>query len=482
MRKISVFIASLSVWGGVLSCSSNALAPEETACQSVLAGIDVTRTSISDGNKVLWTPGDALSLYDSGSGTGAVFTSSLNSESPTAEFKGNGAQKGPDGYYYAVYPAGAVSGWSGDVALFTIPNVQTAVKGQAPAGTMVMAARAESLDKGMMFSHKAAYVKFTVDGNTEPFVSFSVIPTVGKNISGGFKITMGTDAMALSNDGNAKRYQYVELRTADGNPFTAGTWYVAMYPGTYDEGLDFQFKDKDGGVCSVKGKGEKISVYGGDVLDLGTVKGLEMVNYSNLIGSVYDKDGDKGVIWKVDPAKGTALLLSAWSSPGRIKFCSGDATKLSGIAKDSDDGAANTAAILASDLYKNGGLTWAVTNCTEGNNGFGKGWYLPARYQLSELYDTYYGLPAGTSKAGKTSKEDISGRMDKTVKKAFDDAMASLGGVPVDTAGDSTGLWSSSLNSAADDAYMTRFNTTLYSQHKPTSDTQYVRCVKEIKL
>lgn len=478
MNRIQLAIVLLASCGTVLSCSQDRMAPESGA-QRFTAGIDATRTSITDGVNVVWTPGDVISVYDGK--TGASFVSELSAPSLSASYTGSGAKKGADGFYYAVYPCGAVYSWNDATAFYTIPNVQTAVEGQAPAGTMVMSARTSDLEKGMMFSHKAAYVRFTVDGSTEPFVSFQVVPVVGKNISGGFKINMSTESMSLSNDGNSTRYQYVELRTSDGKPFAKGTWYVALYPQTFDEGLIFRFTDADGCVCSV-GKGDKITLAGGDVLDIGTVKGLKMVNYTGMIGNAYDKDGDKGVIFKVDPAKGTATILSAWSTPKSVEFCSGDASALAGTAKDADNGAANTAAILASDLYRNGGLTWALTNCAAGNNGFGEGWYMPARYQLSDLYDAYYGLEPGTSKAGGTSKEDISGKMNAAAKNKFDDAMASFGALTIDKAGDSTGIWSSTLNSASTDAWIVRFNATLYTQHKTFTSSQYVRCMKDVKL
>lgn len=206
---------------------------------------------------------------------------------------------------------------------------------------------------------------------------------------------------------------------------------------------------------------------------------------AEIIGSVYDKNGDKGVIWQADASTHTATIVSAWVSPKQVAWSTAEFAELGGKSHANNGGYNNAVEIAASKYYNNSGekVSWAFDECRKAENGFGEGWYLPARYELNNLFDAYYGVPEGTMLKSGTRKEDISGMVSQETKERFDASMKELGGEPLDQAGEKTGLWSSTLCNNGVEAWITRFSPLAYTTHKTVLDNRYyVRCMKKVTL
>lgn len=199
-----------------------------------------------------------------------------------------------------------------------------------------------------------------------------------------------------------------------------------------------------------------------------------------MVGTVYDKKGDKGIICKYEECTHTATIVSAWSSKDPVAFSDNAHEDLAGISHTNASGLKNTGDLVASKAYKaKKNEAWAVDICKTA----GEGWYLPSRYELNSLFDAYYGLPEGTMLESGTRKTDITSAADMDVKARFDASAAALGGTPIDNAGDKSGLWSSTVCNSGVEVWITRFIPQAYSSHKPVQeDRYYVRCMKKVTL
>ena len=293
MNKTKIFlisaIALLSV-AALPSCSKSDPTPPPVPDTPVvpetgtvaLESIKVTAPepvkATEDGTSVVWSEGDNLALY---TGNDASLTSSSKyvfKENTTFTHDGKSADPyKEDGYFYAVYPASALSQWGeqGEKSCYVqVPEQQTATTNGYPADATVLAGG--GTEENITMHHITAYFKFTIDASSSDVSSVELKTAAnsflyGKAIVGG--IGAGVPVASTTFSKNEPRNS-VKLSAPAGKTFAPGSYYIAILPCEISGEVSVYFRTNDSRFAVKKIKGP-IKFESGKAYDYGKVEGLE---------------------------------------------------------------------------------------------------------------------------------------------------------------------------------------------------------------
>lgn len=405
MKKNNIFYACAAAALVFASCQKEAPAPEMPQAEGmnvITATTLSTKTTTQDGVNVLWENGDQISLYtriwneetSKYDANWCEYMTTLDAPSSTATFvKDETNTKAPDmssGKFLAVYVKGAsIVGQSRDHYCQLALGKEIKVKNGGDFAASVMVAASETPQ--FQFSHLVSYIKFVVDENTTPFRKLTVSSAnpdevVVSRITVDFKEGNLTSVLAT---GKSQDSETVIVTTDDDADFAPGTYYVAINPATYAEGLKFTFEN-DKYISYAVTTPSNVVMEAGDVANMGTIGTLEFVEEETPagVGSVYAENGNNlGVVFWVDetdPAKGKIISGASTS----LKWGNGTAKVYDWAADvNTDDGMANQAYVLG---LEGSSVTEypAVYFCKD----MGEGWRLPTISEMESLILTYYGI------------------------------------------------------------------------------------------
>lgn len=405
MKKNNIFYACAAAALVFASCQKEAPAPEMPWAEGmnvITATTLSTKTTTQDGVNVLWENGDQIKLfsrmwnegtqkYDAG---WCEYNTTLDAPSATATFvKDESNLKVADNSsskYIALYVKGAsIVTQSRDYNMQFALGKEIKVKNGGDFAASVMVAASETPE--FQFSHLVSYIKFVVDENTTPFRKLTVSSAnpdevVVSRITVDFKDGNLTSVLATGKSQDSKT---VMVTTDDEADFAPGTYYVAINPATYAEGLKFTFEN-DEYISYAVTTPSNVVMEAGDVANMGTIGTLEFVEEETPagLGSVYAENGNNlGVVFWVDetdPTKGKIISGASTS----LKWGNGTATSYGWAADvNTDDGMANQAYVLG--LEGSSATEYpAVYYCKD----MGEGWRLPTISEMGILILTYYGL------------------------------------------------------------------------------------------
>lgn len=137
-----------------------------------------------------------------------------------------------------------------------------------------------------------------------------------------------------------------------------------------------------------------------------------VANAQYKVGDIYDKDGVKGLVVKVDNTGEHGLIMSLdkftgkWSSDKKAKFDTN--------AFYEDDGQKNMDAVAA--YIEETGSTWSLFPFYEWCRAKGDGWYAPAMDEMKEIFATING------NFGKYNKDTYE-KYDKIIKDNGGDSL-----------------------------------------------------------
>lgn len=503
MKKNYIFYVCAAAALMFASCQKEGPASEgndvsSTGVEVITATAMPTKTITQDGVNVLWENGDKISLFslvpnaDNPEKPTAVlcdYITALDAPNANATFIKDATDENQpclaNGKYAAFYAKGASNttrSRSFNVS-FTLDKEQKAKNGGDFAASF-MAATSENTD--FRFEHMASYIKFTVDANTTPFKRLTV-SSVDDSKYMVARIYVYFDESDMRMEvvtGNSQSSKTVSVTTDDNAAFAPGTYYMAINPDTYAEGLNLTFENESSEVTLVSPA--NVVMAPGDVADLGTIGTLNFT--VSKLRTVYAENGvNQGVVFWTDPA-----------DPSKAKIISGAVTNVAwGPAKDLDEtlieylcshtSAENHEYVKQFDGYSEANYP-AVYFC---DNLPGEGWHLPSYDDLKGLLKVYWGLDElvdGTN----YNTADYSASMN-----VFDAALAQCVENDPDTAYDETKInvgitdanvtyWSGEGRSEAlPNSRLWRvfvsktYNSVSYGN--PTS-VHYVRCVREVEL
>lgn len=534
--------------------------PLEITAKAPARSTDGTGSSVAvktltpDGKKVYWEPGDQVALcpgasveaerYDN-----VVYTADITQAQPSATFIRNDVKWNyEDGdFYLAAFPLASVNRW-GSVGNHTCylnpPVVQTArIGGWDPkAGCLVAMSRTSEFE----FEHAVAYVKFTVNAETSPFTSVQIaVPGVPSIVLGDteratdkirqvldeIKVTYVEGSITSSphnisrsvlvNDYAPDQYPStkVVLNSPDGEVFGHGSYYIALLPQEYPDGLSVVFWSADG-KAAVKKLVEPVTLNRGDVANVGTIGQLDFkptIKNHTLWG---DKEGVVFWVDESDPSQGKIVSICSHEP---IQWAT-DVTYAGGNGTDP---------VVNYDIIVNGRSDEeikekfpAIDFCKQLRKSNGGNWHLPSIEELRVLYNSYYArnyvspIISGKKDGSegydfryKNGNQSVAGyQAVLTSKKNFDELLAtageqspaSLDGVNVtgspgsysidpDSETDEYGIekgvlyWTARENredgtSSGHNAYYLQFGFFMHYNALKSDTDKYVRCIKDVSI
>ena len=284
IMKKSIIATVFAVAAVSVSCTK---VPEQGGGISMVfhAGSEaLTRTSLAEGNAVVWEPGDAISLFDP-SRINNKFTT--EDGGPSADFAGEVSGQGA---YYALYPYNVEAGISGSVISTVLPSSQEAEEGGFRTGLNLSVAEADAQDR-LIFKNACALVKFTLGEGMQDIVKAVLQGNDGEFLAGPVEIDVSSEtpaAVVIEKNGVAAAE---ELELA--GTFSAGAdYYFVSVPVKLSKGLTLTLLDKEGKVRVRRGASEA-DLQAGHILNLGTLDSGSFVSLEKVDGvyHVYDAQG-----------------------------------------------------------------------------------------------------------------------------------------------------------------------------------------------
>lgn len=182
--------------------------------------------------------------------------------------------------YFAAYPYKAVSRFDpqrhNEVAM-TLPLVQTAVKGNIPAGTDLAVARTSATDMSLEFENMLTYVRFTITEAVGNIRCISLISDSGSRLAGDFTVDCTSPDEVFPMPNSASN---VVLRPS-GEFFEPGEYYIAAFPSAFYESLSLAFEREDGLFARIPFSSTGNDL-GGVIRDLGEIRLPEFRGYAFL--------------------------------------------------------------------------------------------------------------------------------------------------------------------------------------------------------
>ena len=220
---------------------------------------DLTKTILVDGEELWWKPGDRIRI------NGDEFVSTLKEPASCSEFVGKTM---PAEVYHAVSSNLHIE-WNGKDYIFALPS-QTAIKNTLPVS--LFAAECSDSDSALHFCNLLGYIKFTLPDESRKLSQVEVWAKGAEAMSDWSAVVdFSSDRPVLvlnepAPDVYPFPYLYLNFESAK----MAGDYYIALYPGTYSNGLKFSFKSQDGKVA-VRDIAQKVVIESGTITDLGTM-------------------------------------------------------------------------------------------------------------------------------------------------------------------------------------------------------------------
>jgi uncharacterized protein (TIGR02145 family) len=342
-----------------------------------------------------------------------------------------------------------------------------------------------SQDTDFQFSHLVSYVKFTVDANTTPFNKLTVTSVddskyMVSRIMVDWAGDLTTNVLPLNDKGQpyTQSSKTVSLVTDDGADFAPGTYYMAINPDTYAEGLEFTFEN--GEAVYSKVTPANVVLTPGAVADMGTIGTLKFPSVSDKLGTLYSDNGVSGVIFWVDENQPNAGKIVSGAGT-YIKWGTASATTYSWATDiDTDNGAANHEFVL--NVEGSNAATYpAVYYC----NSLGEGWRLPTVNEVKELVKTYYGisgdLTEGATYYGIEPYSKNASEFENVLSEiaADDPKTADIDETKITMAG-TTWYWTGQGSSSNNKIWRVKVNSGYATGSANAKNDGYVRCIREV--
>lgn len=454
-----------------------------------------TKTITPDGVKVYWENNDEIKLYtriwnESTEKFDAGFCSyktALTSPSASASFvKDESDTKTPDNSsskFFAVHVKGAVIQTQSReyYAQLTLNKEQVAKNGGDFASTILYSVSAGS---AFTFSHSTAYLKFTVDNNTTAFRKLTVSPVnESEYIVSRHQVTFtggaASAAVLATNPSSGAAYSQssktVSVTTDDAADFGAGTYYLAINPGTYSDGFKLVFENSSSQEVSVNTP-TNVVLAAGEVANIGTIGTLNFTASTAFEPYLYKESGvNKGVVFWVDPTDPTkgkavsgAYTTAVWHASTQ--------TFDDAASFDTDDSQANHNYIMGKSDYSATNYP-AVAYCVS----LGTGWRLPSKEEFDDLIRAWCGhTGAFVDNTSYTSSEAAQAAITKF--DALLDQCSEGSKLAVNGTSSANWYWTGQASSSDKKIRRTKIASTYYPGTAKATGSNLVRCVRDIQI
>lgn len=207
-----------------------------------------TRTLLGTDEKVLWSTGDQIRVFNKSNASGEVFTLKNGQGTPTGTFEGPNIGSGP---FRAVYPASIVAtGSQYDNISISIPSSQSYAAGSFGAGANISVGQADQLDN-ILFRNVMGVLSLTLTG-TATIGSICIQSYVQETLSGTATLSnLGEEAGPMLTFGKGQTAESFSRLTLDcgtnGIPLTSTgtTFHLAVPAGALGSGYQIEVYDTD---------------------------------------------------------------------------------------------------------------------------------------------------------------------------------------------------------------------------------------------
>ena len=265
MKKIYSYVIAAAAMLAAASCQEivePAVKGPEAFSLTAVAGVD-TKTTLVDGVKTYWTPGDELTVFDA-NGQNQKFVTVITEPAGSAVFSTETFAMPEDmnnAVLLAIYPytEGAVTNFQTYVANLEIPASQQAVKdGFDPDATLsyALAMGQDAAAKNLKFHNLYGLFKFTV--GDAGVTKVTVKANGGETLAGGVALLLN-GTLNVSGDAASEV-------TLEGTFEKGGVYYVAAIPGTCASGISVLYND-----TVVKTTDKAVQLKPNTVLNLGEI-------------------------------------------------------------------------------------------------------------------------------------------------------------------------------------------------------------------
>lgn len=265
MKKIYSYVIAAAAMLAAASCQEivePAVKGPEAFSLTAVAGVD-TKTTLVDGVKTYWTPGDELTVFDA-NGQNQKFVTDITEPAASAVFSTETFAMPEDmnnAVLLAIYPyaEGAVTNFQTYVAGLEIPMTQQAVKNGFDPDASIAYALAMGEDaaaKNLKFHNLYGLFKFTVGDAGVTKVTIR---------SNGAEVLSGAVTLLLNGTITAAGDNVHEV-ILEGTFEKGGVYYVAGIPGVFKSGITVLYNDTE-----VKSTDKEFELKANTVLNLGEI-------------------------------------------------------------------------------------------------------------------------------------------------------------------------------------------------------------------
>ncbi|MBQ8116282.1 MAG: hypothetical protein IJ145_09220 [Prevotella sp.] len=224
-----------------------------------------TRTYLNDDKKVVWSTGDALSLFDT-KNINQPFELTKGAGSTTGEFGGT-VSLGSRKEYCAVYPYCAdytIS--SGTVTGVILPAEQTAVADGFDKSAAIMTGYTTDA-KNLAFKQLCAFVQIT----TESAAKKIVFKTNGtESLAGTLSVAIDEEGIGSATVTSGGTGTVTLVPAGNEESIAAGTYLIAVLPGTLTQGFTMEIESAEGDDLSRSYNGSTSVLNRAAVINMGT--------------------------------------------------------------------------------------------------------------------------------------------------------------------------------------------------------------------
>ncbi|MBQ8059698.1 MAG: hypothetical protein IJ199_07750 [Prevotella sp.] len=263
-------MAALTLALGLTSCQNELAELTPSGGERITLSVTqddaaATRTYLNDDKKVVWSTGDALSLFDT-KNINQVFELTKGAGSTTADFGGTVSVDSRK-EYYAVYPYGAdytIS--SGTVTGVILPAEQTAVVNGFDKSAAIMTGYTTDA-KNLAFKQLCAFVQITTESATKKIV-FKANGT--ENLAGTLSVAINEDGIGTATVASNGTGTVTLVPAGNATTIAAGTYLIAVLPGTLTQGFTMECIGTDGSELTRSYNGSTSVLSRAAVINMGT--------------------------------------------------------------------------------------------------------------------------------------------------------------------------------------------------------------------
>ena len=263
-------MAALTLALGLTSCQNELAELTPSGGERITLSVTqddaaATRTYLNDDKKVVWSEGDAFSLFDT-KNINQPFELTKGAGNTTGEFGGTVSVDSRK-EYYAVYPYDAdytIS--SGTVTGVTLPAEQTAVANGFDKSAAIMTGYTTDA-KNLAFKQLCAFVQITTESATKKIV-FKTNGT--ESLAGTLDVAIDEEGIGTATVTSGGTGTVTLVPAGNEESLAAGTYLIAVLPGTLEQGFTMKCVGTDGSELTRSYSGSTSVLNRKAVINMGT--------------------------------------------------------------------------------------------------------------------------------------------------------------------------------------------------------------------